>query len=42
MEKTISVRSDRNIWEHLWKLSTKHEKGEGGGVIVVGVYVIVN
>ena len=30
MEKIISVKYDRNIWEHLWKLSTEHEKGTGG------------
>ena len=22
MEQTISVRSDQNIWDHLWKFST--------------------
>ena len=31
MEKTISVKSDRNIWEHLWKLSTENEDEGGGG-----------
>ena len=31
MEKIISVKSDRNIWENLWKLSTEDKKGRGGG-----------
>ena len=22
MEQTVSVRSDQNIWDHLWKFST--------------------
>ena len=42
MNNTIAVRSDRNIWEDLSKLSTEHEKKKGGSVTVVGVYLIVN